>query len=165
MAAEPDKGADSGKGGALGLVLALVATTLLGAGAGGGAAWLLVGAVRSSIEKQQADAAKASAETLAYSADNAVRRLEPVITNLAAPAGAWIRLEASLVFAGKPPKEQDELAARVAEDMLAFLRTLRLDQIEGPSGFLHLREDLSERASIRSEGLVREVVISGLVVE
>jgi flagellar FliL protein len=156
---------DGGKGGALGFVLALLLTTLLAGAAGGGAAWLLVDTVRSSIEAQEAAEARSSPAPLAYSADSAVLRLEPVVTNLAAPPGAWIRLEAWLVFAGEPPKEQDELAVRITEDILAFLRTVRLDQIEGPSGFLHLREDLSERAAIRSQGLVREVVIGGLVVE
>jgi len=165
MADSGDSEAKGGKGGALGLVLALVVTTTLGAAAGGGAAWLLVGTVRSAVEAQQAAAEKSQPKSLAYSEGNVVRRLEPVITNLAAPPGAWIRLEASLVFAGEPPKEQDELAARISEDILAYLRTVRLDQIEGPSGFLHLREDLSERASIRSDGLVREIVIGALVVE
>ena len=156
---------EGGKGGAPGFVLALLLTTLLAGAAGAGAAWLLVDTVRSSIEARQAAEARARPSPLAYSPDSAVLRLEPIVTNLAAPPGAWIRLEASLVFAGEPPKQQGELAARIAEDILAFLRTVRLDQIEGPSGFLHLREDLSERAAIRSQGLVREVVIGGLVVE
>ena len=38
-------------------------------------------------------------------------------------------------------------------------------QIEGANGFQNLREDLNERARVRSGGRVREVVIQSLVVE
>jgi flagellar FliL protein len=164
-AAEGEAGNGGKKGGAIGMIVAIVGVTVLAAGAGGGVAWLLLDVVKRAIEAQAKDEAKAKTEALAYSEKSTVRRLDPIITNLAAPSGAWIRLEASIVFEGEPPSEQDALAARISEDILAFLRTVRLDQIEGPSGFLHLREDLSERAVIRSDGLVREVVIGGLVVE
>ena len=46
------------------------------------------------------------------------------------------------------------LAAAIAEDIVAYLRTVPLAQLEGPSGFLHLREDLNDRARIRSGGKV-----------
>jgi flagellar FliL protein len=48
---------------------------------------------------------------------------------------------------------------------VAYLRTVPLAQIEGPSGFLHLREDLNERARIRSGGKVKELVVQSLMLE
>ena len=42
---------------------------------------------------------------------------------------------------------------------------MTLTQIEGASGFQHLREDLNERARIRSGGKVRDLVIQALIVE
>ncbi len=39
---------------------------------------------------------------------------------------------------------------------MAYLRTIPLSQLEGPSGLIHLREDLNERARMRSEGHVEE---------
>ena len=45
------------------------------------------------------------------------------------------------------------------------MRTVPLAQLEGPSGFLHLREDLNDRARIRSGGKVRELVVHALVLE
>jgi flagellar protein FliL len=49
--------------------------------------------------------------------------------------------------------------------MLAYLRTLSLAQIQGPSGLLHLREDLNERVKMRSKGVVQELVLETLIVQ
>jgi flagellar FliL protein len=48
---------------------------------------------------------------------------------------------------------------------LTYLRTLRLDQLEGPSGILGLRDDLNATVMALSNGEVRGVLIHGLVVE
>lgn len=88
--------------------------------------------------------------------------LAPVTTNLAAPAGVWVRLEASLVFEESPPSL---LADEVQQDFLAFLRTVKLHQVEGPSGFQHLKMDLEERAKVRSDGLVKKLLIRTLIFE
>ena len=45
------------------------------------------------------------------------------------------------------------------------MRTLTLAQIAGASGLQHLREDLNERAAIRSDGRVRELILQTLVVQ
>jgi flagellar FliL protein len=57
------------------------------------------------------------------------------------------------------------MAAAIAEDVVAYLRTVPITQLEGPSGLLHLREDLNDRARIRSGGKVKELVIQSLVLE
>ncbi len=57
------------------------------------------------------------------------------------------------------------LAATITEDIVAYLRTVSLAQIEGASGFQHLREDLNDRARVRSGGKVRELIIHTLIVE
>ena len=57
------------------------------------------------------------------------------------------------------------LSAKIADDMLAYLRTLTLTQLQGASGLQHLREDLSERAAVRSEGHVKEVMIEMMVIQ
>ena len=51
------------------------------------------------------------------------------------------------------------------KDTVAYLRTLSLPLIEGASGLLHLREDLNDRARIRSGGKVRDLIIHTLIVE
>ena len=57
------------------------------------------------------------------------------------------------------------LAAQIAEDILAYMKTVTVAQIGGASGLQHLREDLNERASIRSDGHVREFIIQTVVVQ
>ena len=88
--------------------------------------------------------------------------LAPIVTNLAAPTTAWVRLEAAIVLDEPQPAA---LANEVHQDLLAFLRTVRLHQVEGASGFQHLKADLEERARIRSDGHVKQVLIRTLIFE
>src|SRR5690606_36473832 len=74
--------------------------------------------------------------------------LEGITTNIAAPADVWLRLELAIVLDGPPEEELPDL---IHQDLLAFVRTLKMPQIEGASGFLHLKADLAERAAIRSD--------------
>jgi len=93
-----------------------------------------------------------------------LRPLAPIVTNLAGPDETWIRIEASLVF-NEVPDDVDALTARITEDIVAFLRTVKVGHIEGPIGFQHLSEDLNDRVRARSDGGVREIIIQGLIVE
>jgi flagellar FliL protein len=94
-----------------------------------------------------------------------LQELPPIITNLADPPDTWVRLEAAIVFDNKPEPVPHVLAGEITGDILAFLRTLTLRQIEGASGLRQLREDLNERVSIRTQGRVRELIIETLVVQ
>ena len=40
-----------------------------------------------------------------------------------------------------------------------------MPQLEGVRGLQYLREDLNERAILRSDGKVRELIVEGLVVQ
>jgi flagellar FliL protein len=100
-----------------------------------------------------------------YSDTANLRPLPPIVTNLASPKGTWIRIEASVVVGADAAAGANALVAAIAEDIVAYLRTVPLAQIEGPSGFLHLREDLNDRARIRTGGKVRELVVQALVLE
>lgn len=93
-----------------------------------------------------------------------LKALAPIVTNLAGSPPVWIRLEASLVF-HESADDADALAARISEDIVAFLRTISVKQIEGATGFQHLSEDLNERVRVRSSGRVQELVIQGLIIE
>ena len=94
-----------------------------------------------------------------------LRALPPVVTRLAGPPRAWVRIEASIVLAGEPDAEDELLAAKMAEDMVAFLQTVPVSEIEGASGFLHLRENLADRVRVRSNGRARDLVIHTFIIE
>jgi flagellar FliL protein len=95
-------------------------------------------------------------------AGQTVVALEPITTNLAAPEGVWVRMEASLVLDEPQPAEMIEA---IHQDLLALLRTTRVHQVEGASGYQHLKADLDERAAIRSGGHVKHVLIRTLLFE
>ncbi|MDN5926532.1 MAG: flagellar basal body-associated FliL family protein [Hyphomicrobiales bacterium] len=88
--------------------------------------------------------------------------IEAITTNLAAPSNVWVRMELSLVFDGDP---DTAVAEQIHQDFLAFMRTVKLPQVEGASGFQHLKEDLEERARLRSHGRVTNILIRTLLFE
>jgi flagellar protein FliL len=100
-----------------------------------------------------------------YGGDTAVQELPPIITNLSGPEGSWVRVQASIVFDRKILKKPEAAAPEIGDDIMGFMRTLTPAQISGASGLQHLREDLNERAAIRSGGLVRELVLQSVVVQ
>jgi flagellar protein FliL len=123
----------------------------------------VVGLAMASAARRDAQAAVLAAQPT-YSNVSLVD-LPPVITNLADPTSAWVRLQAAVVVDKQTTTKPDVLGAEIADDILGFMKTLSLSQIGGASGLQHLREDLSERASIRSQGHVRELIIQTLVVQ
>ena len=93
-----------------------------------------------------------------------MKELAPVVTNLAAPDGSWIRLQTAIVYDKTDAPAMELVGRKVSEDILTFVRTLTLEQIQGASGLEALRDDLNERAQLRSDGKVRELLIEMLVV-
>ncbi len=89
----------------------------------------------------------------------------PVLTTLAEPKGKWIRLEGSILITTEAEDPPEILAERSGEQILTYLRSLRLDQLEGPTNILGLREDLTEMLRVLSNGQVKGILINGLVVE
>ncbi|HTZ66168.1 MAG TPA: flagellar basal body-associated FliL family protein [Roseiarcus sp.] len=96
---------------------------------------------------------------------SAIVDLPPIVTNLGAPQDTWIRLEGSIVFDPKTLPHPEAVAGQIGDDVLAYLRTVSLRQLEGPIGLENIREDLNERAAIRSGGKIRAFVIRTLVVQ
>jgi len=88
--------------------------------------------------------------------------LAPITTNLAVPGTTWVRMEASIILA---EPADPSLADDIHQDFVAYLRTLRVYQVEGATGFRNLKADLEERAKIRSGGHVRQVLIQTLLFE
>ncbi|UUP16814.1 flagellar basal body-associated FliL family protein [Nitratireductor thuwali] len=91
-----------------------------------------------------------------------VHSLDPITTNLADPTEIWVRMELALVFSGQV---DPALAEAIHQDLFAFMRTVKLRQIESASGFQHLKEDLLERARIRSDGQVENVLFRTFLFE
>jgi flagellar FliL protein len=94
-----------------------------------------------------------------------LKELTPIVTNLAESEAGWVRLQAAIIYDMAALPEPDLLVSQVTADIVAYLRTMTLVSIQGADGLRRLHEDLSERAAIRSEGHIREIVIQALVVQ
>jgi len=95
-------------------------------------------------------------------ASETVIPLDAITTSIASPSDTWVRMEVSIVV--DDPQDQ-ELPGLVLQDLLAYIRTVKMHEIEGASGFRHLKQNLEERAAIRSDGHVKQVLIRTLLFE
>ncbi len=91
--------------------------------------------------------------------------LRPIITNIGNKSKTLIRIESVLVFKAEHSGTADYIADKVAEDILVYLKTISLSDIEGASGLVNLIDDLNARVVARSEDHVSEILIQSLVVE
>jgi flagellar FliL protein len=110
-----------------------------------------------SMQESTANAPPAQASTIVD--------LPPIVTNLGAPQDTWVRLEGSIIFDPKTLPHPEAVAGQIGDDVLAYLRTVTLHQLEGPIGLENVRQDLNERAATRSGGKVQAFVIRTLVVQ
>ncbi|NTJ64601.1 flagellar basal body-associated FliL family protein [Agrobacterium rhizogenes] len=146
------------------MIVGLLVLTVLGGGGG----WVLGTMVAPRI-KQATAAVQATAkaggdskQAAATAQANGIIPLDPITTNLAYPSQSWIRLELALVFKGQP---DPQLAQAIHQDILAYIRTVSLQQIEGARGLQYLRDDIQERVDLRSEGRVTKVMFRTFVIE
>jgi flagellar FliL protein len=91
--------------------------------------------------------------------------LPPLVVGLTAPTGMWVRFEGTAVVEPMEAKAAQELRARLADDFLSYFAALSLPEVEGVVGLKSIREDLEERARLRSEGKVKEIVVQTLVAQ
>lgn len=93
---------------------------------------------------------------------NGIVALAPITSNLAYPSDNLVRMEVALMFKDKPDVA---LAEAIHQDIIAYMRTVSLQQVQGPRGFQYLREDLQERVDLRSEGRVTNIMFRTFVIE
>lgn len=108
------------------------------------------------------DAAKDSGHGDETASSATIIPLAAITTNIASPSDVWVRMEVSLVLDEPQPAE---LPGVIQQDLLAYIRTVKMHEIEGASGFRHLKENIEERARIRSDGHVKQVLIRTLLFE
>ena len=168
---EAAEGQPKKKSAAIMTIAGLAILTLLGAGGG----WVVGAMVAPNIKgAEQAEQAKAAKDEAAQKKEgeaglpristeaNNVVQLEPITSNLAYPSENWVRLEVALLFSGPPDVK---LAEDIHQDILAYVRTVSLQQIEGPRGFEYLKDDIQERVDLRAQGRVSKVMFRTFVVE
>ena len=147
------------------LIVSVASLTVLAAIGGALVGKTIVGRLRA-LPPLQAEAGQATtAKVAAYAGETELRELPPIVTNLADPAETRVRLQVAIVYPKKGVEMPNILAARISDDIVAFMKTLSVAQLQGASGLQALREDLNDRAATRSDGKVKEVMIENLVVQ
>ena len=144
------------------MIVALCSVVSLASGAAAGL-WGASNRTTSSQHGQAPQTIGASAPSGASA--KLLREVHPIVTNLGAPAGAWIRVELAVVLAGPANPKLDQSLLEFVSDATDFLRTLTAKQIEGSNGLRRLREDLLDRARFRVGSSVEAVLIETLVVQ
>lgn len=154
------------------LIAAIAALTVLGGGGGWVVGMLIAPKIQSAEAENNAPEAAAAGAHGAGAEEaglphisteaNGVVQLEPITTNLAYPSESWIRLEVALLFNGPADVTMSE---SIHQDIMAYMRTVSLQQVEGPRGFQYLKEDIQERVDLRSEGRVSRVMFRTFVIE
>jgi flagellar FliL protein len=152
-------------------VIGLAVLTVLGGGGGWVVGGIIAPSVKGAEQQEQAKDAKGEAEKkkegetglphISTEANNVVQ-LEPITSNLAYPSENWVRLEVALLFNGPPDVK---VAEEIHQDILAYIRTVSLQQIEGPRGFEYLRDDIQERVDLRAQGRVSKIMFRTFVIE
>jgi flagellar protein FliL len=97
--------------------------------------------------------------------DVAYTVLPPVITNVAEPKNVWLRMEGGITYLKSGEKKPEVLAGETAQQIVQYLRTVRLADVEGQDGLQFLQDDLNDITRALSNGQVQTVLISGLIVE
>ena len=95
----------------------------------------------------------------------AVAVLEPIIVTLPDNDNTWVRLEMAILLDGDAEAPSDYDKVQIANDVSGFLRTMQLDKVFYPSGYLHLKEDLLDRVRLSAGDSARDVMILSLVAE
>ncbi len=152
----------------MGIAISALAITAVAAVGGVFFGMTTAATIETTIAKRDAAAKAAEGKhviTMKYSGDTVVKPLDAVVTNLASPSDTWVRLEASMVFKNGALENPEVTGAELRQDMLAYLRTVNIAQLEGPSALQHLLEDLDERAAVRTNGRVSELVVQTLVIQ
>jgi flagellar FliL protein len=163
---KPPEAKSAPAGGKLRSIIGIALVTIVAVTLGAGLGMQTASEVEHSIEERaKAVPAEGRTRSAVYSGDVMLQNLDPVITNLASPADVWIRLEAAIVFSKGAIENPAVTGAEIQQDILAYARTVKLAQLEGPSALQHLREDLNERVSVRTGGKVSELIIQSLVVQ
>ena len=184
---EPGQGKNgSKKESPIGFVISLVVMTLVAGGAG----WVL-GEFLKPEEKPEKTAAKAvyqkgdlgghgkeadghgskdghgkdDAHNAAPVPGGTIVKLEPILVVLRNSENAFMRLELAVVLGEDAEFHAEKDLPKLINDISAFSRTMSLRQISGPSGYLHFREDIIDRARLSSKGAIKDVLILSMVAE
>jgi flagellar protein FliL len=145
-------------GNSKGAMIGLIIGTLVAVAGGFGVGALMLKKPEPGVAAPPATAKEAKVP------ESEVRPLASIVTNLGNPPDLFVRLQAAVVLEPNTP-ESAALITKIGDDVVAYLRTVSIAEIQGPTGFQFLREDLKKRAIQLGGGKVRDFLLTTFVVE
>lgn len=145
-------------------VLAFIILTLLASGAGGGFGMFVSSQRQETLPEPETKTDEAPAPNISKLQMFSLP-LPPITTNLAGASRVWVRIECTLISSVPMATETTSLTGQISEDIIAYLRTVTPEQLNGPGGFQHLREDLNDRLRTRTNSKDTSIIIQALIIE
>jgi flagellar protein FliL len=163
-------------GGVKHLLLASIGVSVLGLGAGFLMAAALLTADQIAVpqnhdsktvkaESESGREEASASEVEKPPADFEIVPIKPIVTNLLEPSSVWVRLEGNLLMHKEGELKPDILAVKLSQHILAYLRTLKITDVQGVGALHAISQDLNEIVTTVSKGQAQGVLISGLVFE
>jgi flagellar FliL protein len=81
------------------------------------------------------------------------------------PGDVWVRLEGAIVYDQADVEDPEMMLTEVSGDLLAYLRSLTLRELQGTDGLMFVRQDMKERIVLRTKGKARDIIIQTLVMQ
>ena len=100
-----------------------------------------------------------------FKSEKEVIELDTILVALSGRDKVWLRMQLAVVATDEADLDIAEVKSRMVSDITALVQTLTLAQISGPSGFIHLKEDLLDRARLTTDGGVEDLLIMSIVAE
>jgi flagellar FliL protein len=148
----------------MGAVLPVLVVVLIALASGAGYSLMLDQSGRQRTTEPQA--ATARAKGLPELSKETVVPIQPLLVSSDGQKRHWIRLEGAIAFRQAPSKDEQPLLIKIiAEDMLSYLRTTPITQLESAAGFEFARDELSEIARVRSNGRASKFILKAMVIE
>jgi flagellar FliL protein len=160
---EPPAAAGKKRSSPMGTIIEWLVVTIIAAGAG--AALTVMKAPPGKLGSERKEGEKVEVAANCSPGGPSIVDMPPIVTNIANPSDTWVRLEAAIVFDPKSTPHPEIMAAEIATDELAYLRTVSVAELQGPIGLENLRQDLRDRAQVRSNGKVTELLLKTLVLQ
>ncbi len=149
---------------AKGSVIGIVIGTLAAVGGGFAFGAFALKSLAPQPQQQQNQHAKPEASPKTPPKVAEVKTLPTIVVNLRDPANAVVRVDAVVVIEPDTP-EAAAIAAKVGDDLVAYVKTVSASELEGPTGFQYFREDLRKRAVQVGGGKVKELYLQSFVVQ
>ena len=148
----------------MGLFVTLLVMTLLAASIGAFVGMQLVNQTRHIVLEEKRERDNPPVHAL-YDSPSQIVAIKPIIVNLAGVEKAFVRVQGSIVFNEVDEENSELLVSQVESDIAAYLRTLKVSDLEGATGLQNLREDLDQRAKTRADGIIREFILETMVIQ